>query len=358
MSVINKLHIHNFRNFHNQYVEFNNNINLFIADNAHGKTNLIEAIYYLAHNRSFKTKNIKELIKFNKNEFLINANTNNQQIKFIKSLSKTNISINYKNINNTSQLTKSLPIQLITPDKGFIVNGTPKNKRSYLDWGVFHVEPDISKEFKKYNKILKNINTLLHDKHKQDIDFWLFELSKTAAIINQARFKYIQQLNKNTNHIINDLFNNVKSFNYSFLSGWVKSVDSLNFNSIFNYLINNKNDFFKKKYLNCGSHKASIKFILNSKDECFLSRGEQKNLSIIFWLSQILMLIELNIKPIVLIDDLSSELDNLKIQNILNYLDTLNVQTIITNINNNLSLSNKQNTQVFSIKNGLIKPCL
>jgi DNA replication and repair protein RecF len=80
MSVIQKLSIHQFRNFHNQFLELNPNINFFIADNAQGKTNLIEAIYYLAHNRSFKSPRTKELISFDTQAFQINAKTNKHKI--------------------------------------------------------------------------------------------------------------------------------------------------------------------------------------------------------------------------------------------------------------------------------------
>ena len=66
MAIIEKLHILRFRNLDNQYLELNKNINLFIGSNGQGKTNLIEGIYYLGHNRSFKTKNIKMLFPLKK----------------------------------------------------------------------------------------------------------------------------------------------------------------------------------------------------------------------------------------------------------------------------------------------------
>ena len=69
MAIIEKLHILQFRNLDNQYLEPNTNINLFVGGNGQGKTNLIEALYYLGHNRSFKSKNIKNVVPFEK-EFL------------------------------------------------------------------------------------------------------------------------------------------------------------------------------------------------------------------------------------------------------------------------------------------------
>lgn len=84
MTVINKLLINQFRNLNNQFINPGKNINLFIADNAQGKTNLIEAIYYLGHNRSFKTKVIKELINVGHDNFQLNAITDTHRIKLEK----------------------------------------------------------------------------------------------------------------------------------------------------------------------------------------------------------------------------------------------------------------------------------
>ncbi len=359
MAIINKLSINQFRNLKNQYIEPSKNINLFIGENAQGKTNIIEAIYYLGHNRSFKTKTINEVIHHNFKDFQLNALINNKRVKLEKSKKNNLISIDQQRIKNTSQLTKLLPIQIITPDKGFIVNGTPKNKRSYLDWGVFHVEPEFSKHFKSYNKTLKNINLLLFKNNVSELDYWFLELAKTAKKINQSRINYIEQL-KNTKpsgelQQLLTLFDLIDTFDYQFYSGWPKEVDNLDKQSIYQYLCKNKQSLIKANYLNYGSHKASINFFLNSKNECFLSRGQQKTLSIIFWLTQVLMLVNQGINPVVLIDDLSSELDHKKIKTILQYLDLLNIQTFMSDINNNPIKIKHSDSSIFKINNGVIK---
>jgi len=359
MAVISKLSINHFRNLESQYITPSKGINLFVANNAQGKTNLIEAIYYLGHNRSFKTKIIKEVIHFDHQSFQIIAQIGEDRIKLEKSKIKNTISINQQRISNTSQLSQILPIQIITPDKGFVVNGTPKNKRSYLDWGVFHVKPNSVKSFKTYNKVLKNINTLLVNNQTDALNFWFLELAKSAAQINQNRIQYLQQLKQTTFDnqavLLSSLIDPLQHFDYQFSSGWPKGIDEVNEQSIYQHLSKNINTLLKTKHLNYGSHKASINFSLNGKNECFLSRGEQKTLSIIFWLTQVLLLVNLKIKPIVLIDDLSSELDSKKINLILKTLKTLKVQTFMTDIGHNLSAIKHINPMIFQINNGIIK---
>ena len=358
MAVIHKLAISQFRNLNQQYIEPGSQLNLFIANNAQGKTSLIEAIYYLGHNRSFKTKSLKELIQLNHRQFQLDAKVDNYRIKLEKSKQKTCIDIDQLRLKNSSALSKILPIQIITPDKGFIVNGTPKNKRSYLDWGVFHVEPEFLTDFKKYNKALKNINILLSQQKIEELDNWFLEISQLSTNINIARNNYITELKRiNSCEILDnlsDLFKSINTFDYEFKSGWPKEVDAYNTDSVYHYLLKNKSYLLKTKYLNYGPHKASLKFYLNKQEECFLSRGEQKMLSIIFWLTQVSMLVKNNIHPVVLIDDISSELDNIKIKTILNYLQQLNIQIFMTDIGINSLQIESENTSVFTIENGVI----
>ena len=358
MAIIRKLAITQFRNLNQQYIEPGKQLNLFIADNAQGKTSLIEAIYYLGHNRSFKTKSLKELIELDQQKFQLDAQVDDYRVKLEKSKQKTNINLDESCLKNSSELSKILPIQIITPDKGFIVNGTPKNKRSYLDWGVFHVEPNFLLNFKKYNKALKNVNTLLTQQKQQELDYWFLEISKLSVEINQSRNNYIEQL-KNTNsskliHELSGLFDTIDSFSYEFKSGWPKEVNAFDSVSVYQYLLKNKLFLQKAKYLNHGPHKASLKFFLNEKEECFLSRGEQKTLSIIFWLTQVSMLVKNKIYPIVLIDDISSELDTTKIKTILHYLNHLNVQTFMTDIGKDLSFIKDEDPTIFKINKGVI----
>jgi len=359
VAIIRKLAITQFRNLHQQYIEPGEQLNLFIANNAQGKTSLIEAIYYLGHNRSFKTKSLKELIQLQHQQFQLDAKVDESRIKLEKSKQKTQINIDQIRLKNSSELSKVLPIQIITPDKGFIVNGTPKNKRSYLDWGVFHVEPSFLLNYKNYNKALKNINTLLSQQKNQELDYWFLEISKLSADISQSRNKYIDQLkNTNSNELIeglSSLFNAIEFFNYKFKSGWPKEVNEFDHNSVYQYLIKNKDFLLKSKYLNYGSHKASLNFFLNKKEECFLSRGEQKTLSIVFWLTQVSLMVKNNIFPIVLIDDLSSELDTTKIKTILHFLNHLKIQTFMTDIGKDLSFIKDENPVIFIINNGIIK---
>ena len=101
MAVISKISINYFRNLESQYITPSKEINLFVANNAQGKTNLIEAIYYLGHNRSFKTKTIKEVIHFDHQSFQLIAQIDSNRIKLEKSKNKNR---KFKKSNNLKHL--------------------------------------------------------------------------------------------------------------------------------------------------------------------------------------------------------------------------------------------------------------
>jgi len=102
MAIIEKLYIPRFRNLHNQYLEPNTNINLFIGGNGQGKTNLIEALYYLGHNRSFKSKNIKDVVPLEKEFLQIDAVVDSVRVLLKKSKNKNTMLFNQKKVSSTA----------------------------------------------------------------------------------------------------------------------------------------------------------------------------------------------------------------------------------------------------------------
>ena len=358
MAIIEKLHVARFRNLNNQYLEPNKNINLVLGSNGQGKTNFIESLYYLGHNRSFKTKNIKDVIPFDEELVQINAIIDGEKITLNKSKHKSTILVGDEKISSNSLLSQHLPTQIISPDRGFVVGGTPKLKRSYLDWGVFHDNKEILKTYKSYNKTLKNINAILVGKNQNQLDEWLSQLSFLSVEISQARTNYIQKLVKileeSSLQKLESFIESTKNLEFKLQTGWTKDVDGLNQNEIITYLQNNKDSFIRTKHLGYGPHRATVDFYLNKKNEGFLSRGEQKKLSIVFWMLQVLVLAKENSDPVVLIDDISSELDQKKINSILDFLTNLNIQIFITDIGNKELPLDPKKTNIYHIKNGII----
>ena len=197
-----------------------------------------------------------------------------------------------------------MPTQVISPDRGFVIGGAPKLKRSYLDWGVFHTNKDMLKTYKSYNKALKNTNTLLSGNSLNQMEEWLSQIAGLSVEISLARNNYIENLKATLKGLVSPMTSLVgvnKGFDFTLQPGWTKDVDYLNKGEIYNYLIKNIHLFFKNKHLSYEPHKATLDFFIDKKNENHLSRGEQKKLSTIFWMLQVLFLVETGVKPIVLI---------------------------------------------------------
>ena len=358
MATIEKLHVLNFRNLKDQYLLPNKHINVLIGKNGHGKTNFIESLYYLGHGRSFKTKNLKDIIPFDEQQIQISAVIDGKKITINRSRERKIVLIDGKKISSNSLLSQVLPIQIISPDRGFVVGGPPKLKRSYLDWGVFHNNEKTLKTYASYKKTLKNINSLLIGGNKDQLDVWLKKFAGLSVEITKERNEYISKLTKtlseNFSHNLKSFVEPSLGFKFVLQAGWPKEVDALSQNKIESYLLNNTGIFFKSKHLNYGPHRSSVDYFLNGKSENFLSRGEQKKLSIVFWMLQVLMLVEKEKKPIVLVDDISSELDEIKIKSIVDYLSEIKIQIFMTDIGNKKLPLSEKNTDKYKIESGVI----
>ena len=358
MAIVEKLHVIKFRNLRDQHLVPNKNINVLIGKNRQGKTNFIESLYYLGHGRSFKTKKLKDVIPFDEREIQITAIIDGKKITINKSRDKNHVLIDGKKISSNSLLSQTLPTQIISPDRGFVVGGTPKLKRSYLDWGVFHNNKNTLKTYGAYKKTLKNINSLLVNGNKDQLGEWLTKFASLSVEITKERNDYIDKLTtslrKNLSHKLKNLVDPSFEFGFVLQTGWPKEVDSLSEKNIETYLLNNTSTFFKSKHLSYGPHRSSIDYFLNGQSESFLSRGEQKKMSIVFWMLQVLMLVENDKKPIVLVDDISSELDNIKIKSIVDYLSEIKVQIFMTDIGNKKLPLIEKNTASYKIESGVI----
>ena len=358
MAIIEKIHILKFRNLSDQYLNPDSKINLVVGLNGQGKTNFIESLYYLGHGRSFKTKNLKDIVPFNDQQLKITAIVDGKKISLNKTKEKSQVLIDGKKITSNSFLSQLLPIQIISPDRGFVVGGNPKLKRSYLDWGVYHNNDKTLKTYALFKKTLKNINLILNSGEQNQLDEWLNQMARLSVVITKERKTYIDKLSlilkENSSEEFLGLIDSRLDFVFNLNSGWPKDLDSLDENKIITYLLSSKKALFKSKHLNYGPHRASVDFYLNNQHEGYLSRGEQKKMSIIFWMLQVLLLAKNGRKPVVLIDDVSSELDETKIKSITGFLTKVKVQIFMTDIGNKKLPLSDQNSTSYNIENGAI----
>lgn len=330
---INSLSLKNFRNYENTKIFFNENINIIYGKNAQGKTNILEAIYLCSTSKSHRTNNIKELIKFNKNEAHVTVDINKNNINeiidvHIKKNSKKSIAINKLPINKLNELLGVMKIIIFSPeDLGLIKNG-PKERRRFIDLELSQMSPLYYYYLKNYYLVLKQRNNLLKEIKKQNdlfdqLEVWNIQLIKYGKEIIKHRQIFIDEINpyfkKNHFKISNGKENN--SIYYE------KNVEIDEFEKRIN---NNIKYDISLGSTSVGPHKDDLRFEIDGIDiRKYGSQGQQRTAALSLKLSEI-ELINNNgdEKPILLLDDVLSELDESRQSYLINNIN--NIQTIIT----------------------------
>lgn len=354
---ITKLAIDQFRNINSLILKPNPNINLIIGENASGKSSLLESIYFLGLGRSFRTHLISRVIQFESSKFTIFAEITDKGITTPIGLQKnkngiSKLRIDNQNINKLSILTKHLPIQLLTPDSHTLLSGSPKDRRAYIDWGVFYYDSSFSAKWSRIQRLIKQRNALLKQcKTYKELEMWDNELCLLSNELSEQRANYFDLLKPYFNEIITDCLPEF-TITSSFFCGWDNANKSLK-----NILENNFNRDKQFGFTTAGSQKADIRFKIDGIPAIdILSKGQLKILVYALRLAQGVFLNIYNKKKCVfLIDDFCSELDTNRQKILAKHIYNLNAQVFITAIELNSvdKIFGTDNT-VFHVKHGKI----
>ena len=359
-----------FRNLQTDEIKFHTHLNFIVGSNASGKTSLLEAIYYLSTGKSFRSRRIRNIVNrdINAKEFILFGRLTNSTDSAIKThpfttetvgirktiLSKTDIKLNGTLINSASTLAAISPVVIIDPNSFELLSGSPKIRRKFLDWGVFHVEHNFSKCSNEYNNCLKQRNTLLRTAKIDtlQLNIWDQKLSALATEIDSSRKSYTELLSVNFKTIIKS-FKIGNDINIQYVKGWDKNQ------SMKEALAKYYNKDLESKFTQVGPHRADLKVTIKGRlVEDVLSRGQQKLLVLALYLAQIQTLVEcVNKRTVVLIDDISAELDHENLQLIFDRLVALKTQVICTALDKTIvqkALPNDEIYKMFHVEHGKI----
>ncbi len=359
MQVIN-LKLTNFRNYDLLNLSFAKK-NIFFGENGSGKTNILEAIYVLALTKSFRTINDRVLIRTKAKNLKIEGEIlEKSKKKFLFELSELGktVKINNKKVAKLSEYIANVAVVLFSPDDFKIIKDTPNVRRRLLNVDVIQFNKEYLGLLNKYNKTLKHRNSYLRTMYlnsladKEYLDILTDNLIDIGLKIYDKRKEFFSKINQ---------FLDKKYYK-------ITKIEGLKLDYLSEYKNLNKKelqDKYKKSLskdlafgkTNIGVHHDDYKFIFrknNIKD--YGSEGQQKNAILAYKLSLIDLFMEDKGKiPILLLDDLFSELDIKKINNIINLLKK-RVQIFITATElEGLNQKLMANSKVFKIKNGKVE---
>ncbi|MBR0449568.1 MAG: DNA replication/repair protein RecF [Clostridia bacterium] len=333
-----KIELSNFRNAENESVELDRGINVFFGENAQGKTNLLEAIYYISLGKSFRTTHESEVIRFGEEyasislDFESRGRDQNVTMRFSSSQRK-NVTHNGVKISKLSDLVGSFCAVLFCPDHLQMIKDGPALRREFLDVAISQIRPIYLHSLQKYYKILKQRNQLIknapEDRATFDstIDFWSEQLSHEAAVISKFRYDYISQ----SGDIITEFYrrmserSDIKEAPELIYAGSSKQsgeeysdVSAIEKRYLELLSSNHEREIYAGATL-YGIHKDDITINLNGKNtRLYASQGQQRSLALAMKLAEgEICKRESGEYPVFLFDDVFSELDEQRRKNLL-----------------------------------------
>lgn len=357
---INSLKLYNFRNYETLSLEFSKKQNIIIGQNGTGKTNIIEAIYVLALTKSFRGSLDKVLIKNGEHTMIVEGNVKDKIVHNYKiNLSDEGkiVKIDNNKIAKLSNYISKINVIIFTPEDTNVIKDAPSARRNMINIEISQLENGYLHLLNEYNKVLKQRNAFLKlmyvNKLASPDYLWILtdKLIDIGLNICSIRKKFIDNINKYYDSVFYDITKK---------HGLKVSYASTYKNKTKEDLLKRYHDYLEKDIIlgktSIGIHHDDFLFSLNSNNlKDYGSEGEQKNAIICFKLAEIEVFIkEKGIYPILILDDLFSELDSKKINNILKKLNK-NLQIFITTTDlKNINTKILNNCTVFNIKKGKV----
>jgi DNA replication and repair protein RecF len=332
MSVV-KVVTNNFRNLKHDPIILHPVLNFFIGDNGSGKSSILEAIFYLGHGKSFRTSKTELLATYNKEQFTVSVKDNlDSQLGISKELSNgtTKIRINGEGHNKLSELAKHIAVQIITPESFKLFFGGPKERRRFVDLGLFHVEHVFPEHWKNYSRVLKQRNACIKSGlNDSNLAYWTSQLVLQSSKLTEIRKSYVETLRTELNVWIARLLPHIKDeISVQFLQGWPQAKS---LKDTYEQNIERELSYGFSLY---GAHKFDVKFLVDKQVlETKLSRGQQKLFLLALTFTQAKLIEKVNrVKPILLIDDIGAELDVNSRTLLASAISELHCQVLITAI--------------------------
>ena len=330
---IKQLKLKNYRNYDLLELDFDPSTNILYGDNAQGKTNILESIYMCGTTKSHRGTKDRDMIRFGQEEAHIEAVIDKKGVPFeidihLKNNSPKGVAINKMPIRRAIELFGIVNIVFFSPEDLNIIKNGPSERRKFIDLELSQLDKVYLSDLTNYNRIVNQRNKLLKDVYDrkdlmETLDIWDLQLVNYGKKIIDRRNQFIVELNEIVGMVHEQLTGRKEHLQIYY----EPSVSSMDFET---NLIKNREKDIKMKSTSVGPHRDDICFMADGLDiRKFGSQGQQRTAALSLKLSEIEIVKKvINDTPILLLDDVLSELDKHR-QNYL--LDSISdIQTLIT----------------------------
>lgn len=357
--IIKSIKLEHFRNYESLDLDFEKGTNILYGDNAQGKTNVLEAIYLSATTKSHKGSKDKEMIHFNEDESHIRTILDKEGMEYrvdmhLRRSKSKGIAIGGQPIKKAADLIGLLNVVFFSPEDLSIIKNGPSERRKFVDMELFQIDKYYLYNLNQYNKIINQRNKLLKDFYfhsdlNETLQVWNMQLVTYGKQIINRREKFVEQLGE----IIADIHRNLSGDKENLEILYEPNVNEDEFES--KLRVYQEKDI-KLKMTSVGPHRDDFCFMVNGVDiRKYGSQGQQRTAALSLKLAEIELLKKMTgDKPILLLDDVLSELDSHRQNYLLNNIG--DIQTIITCTGLDEFINNRfEIDKIYRVSNGIIE---
>ncbi|HEY4599846.1 MAG TPA: DNA replication/repair protein RecF [Cerasibacillus sp.] len=341
---IEQLKLTNYRNYDDLTIDFNNEVNVIIGENAQGKTNLLEAIYLLAFTKSHRTTKEKELIQWEKSfakvEGILRKRNQSMPLEIVISPKGKKAKWNRLEQRRLSDYIGALNVVMFAPEDLALVKGSPQHRRRFIDMELGQIQPTYIYHLGQYQKILRQRNHLLKQLQRRKHDDYMMltilteQLVEHAATILERRFKFLERLREWSHEIHLQISRQKEQLEITYVPT-INVLEKANKGKIETIYMEKFRDIQEQEIERgttlVGPHRDDLAFIVNGRDvQTYGSQGQQRTTALSIKLAEIeLIKNEINEYPVLLLDDVLSELDDYRQSHLLHTIQG-KVQTFVT----------------------------
>ena len=332
---IKRLQMLNYRNYNVLDISLGPHVNVFMGDNAQGKTNILEGIYYCAFARSHRTSKDRELINWNSDNALLSVTVGRERldkridISILKDGKKA-IQINKIKIKKIGELFGNFNVVMFSPEDLKIIKDSPGVRRKFIDMELCQLNPKYYYNLVQYNKVLNERNSILRNRNinKDILDVYDMQLVEFGYHIIIDRLEYIEKLNKYSAKIHSDITSGKERIEFKYIST-IKDLENIREN-FYSLLEKNRVRDCERGITSVGPHRDDFNVLINDIDtKSYGSQGQQRTAVLTIKFSSLKIIKELTGEyPVLLLDDVLSELDFSRKRYVLSTIG--DIQTIIT----------------------------
>ncbi|KAF0218399.1 MAG: DNA replication and repair protein [Geobacteraceae bacterium] len=361
--ILNKIYIHSFRNLEETEISFGSRFNVFYGKNAQGKTNLLESIFLLGTMKSFRMARNGDLIKWGADYGLLKGWVEKEnvtrEISLLLEKQGRKAKIDQKQVTKLADFFGSLNVVVFSPEEIAMVRGMPDARRRYLDRAIFSGDASYLRLYQEYYKILKNRNTLLKNGDTNGLDVWSDKLAETGARLITKRIAYLSEIKG----LLGDFYSNIAGNGEEagvIYHSHLPDKERLLADSgalLREALTKSAAEERRRGVTVVGPHRDDLEFLLNGKVlKHHASQGQQRSYILALKMAEIEYIRQrFDYPPVLLLDDMTSELDRERSRNLMEFLETKQMQVFITTTSlNNVMLKDAENYCTFSIESGKV----